>query len=130
MSIEIGMASQISLIVGQDDTATALGSGTAPVLATPRMIALMEEAAWTAIQDGLDEDQTSVGISMNVSHLSATPVGMEITASAEVTAVEGRKISFLLKAWDEKGLIGEGTHQRAIVQEEKFVRKCYEKLEG
>lgn len=130
MSIETGMANQISLIVGQDDTATALGSGTAPVLATPRMIALMEEAAWTAIQDGLEEDQTSVGISMNVSHLSATPVGMEITASAEVTAIAGRKVSFLLKAWDEKGLIGEGTHQRAVVQEEKFVCKCYEKLEA
>lgn len=130
MSIETGMTNQISLIVGQDDTATALGSGTAPVLATPRMIALMEEAAWTAIQDGLEEDQTSVGISMNVSHLSATPVGMEITASAEVTAIAGRKVSFLLKAWDEKGLIGQGTHQRTVVQEEKFVCKCYEKLEA
>lgn len=130
MSIDIGMTGEVSLIVGEQDTATVMGSGTVPVLATPRMIALMEEAAWTAIQDGLTEDQASVGIAMNVSHLAATPVGMAVTARAEVTAVEGRTISFQLKAWDEKGPIGEGTHRRAVVSEEKFVRKCYEKLEG
>ncbi len=129
MRIAIGMAGEVSLVVGEQDTAAVMGSGTVPVLATPRMIALMEEAAWTAIQEGLDEDQTSVGISMNISHSAATPVGMEVTARAEVTAVEGRKVSFLLNAWDEKGIIGEGTHQRAVVSEEKFVRKCYEKLE-
>lgn len=129
MRIAIGMAGEVSLVVGEQDTAAVMGSGTVPVLATPRMIALMEEAAWTTIQEGLDEDQTSVGISMNISHSAATPVGMEVTARAEVTAVEGRKVSFLLNAWDEKGIIGEGTHQRAVVSEEKFVRKCYEKLE-
>ena len=130
MSIAIGMTGEVSLVVGEQDTATVMGSGTVPVLATPRMVALMEEAAWTAIQEGLEEDQASVGISMNVSHVAATPVGMAVTARAEVTAVEGRKVSFLLKVWDAKGPIGEGTHQRAVVSEEKFVRKCYEKLEG
>lgn len=129
MSIEIGTKGQVSLMVGQEDTATAMGSGTAPVLATPRMIALMEEAAWTAIQEDLDGEQTSVGIFLSVSHLAATPVGMEVTAEAEVTEVKGREVSFALKAWDARGMIGEGTHRRTILSEERFVRRTYEKLE-
>ncbi|MBQ3089869.1 MAG: thioesterase family protein [Oscillospiraceae bacterium] len=117
------------MLVGHNDTATALGSGTAPVLATPRMAALMEEAAWTAIEQELEDGVSSVGISLNLKHLSATPVGMEVSAQAEVTAVEGKTVTFSLKAWDQRGLIGEGSHVRALVDEEKFVRRCYEKLE-
>lgn len=129
MNVTVGMTGEVCLTVRQEDTALVLGSGTAPVLATPRMAALMEQAAWTAIQPCLEEGQGSVGIALSITHDAATPVGMQIRARAEVTAVEGRMVSFALQAFDEKGQIGQGHHRRAIIQEERFIRKCYAKLE-
>lgn len=126
--IEIGKKFEIKILVSENDTAKAVGSGTLEVLATPRMIALMEEAAYKCIADDLEEGTSSVGTLMSVEHLSATPVGMEAYAVAEVSAVEGRKVFFTVEAYDEKGIIGKGTHDRFIVFSEKFVNKTYSKL--
>ena len=126
--IELGMKYTTKITVEEKDTAKEVGSGTLLVLATPKMIALMEEAAYKAIESGLEEGTTSVGTLMNVKHLAATPVGMKVSATATVTGVDGRKIEFLVEAYDEAGKIGEGTHERFIVAEKKFVEKTYSKL--
>ena len=126
--IELGMKYTAKITVEEKDTAKEVGSGTLLVLATPKMIALMEEAAYKAIESGLEEGTTSVGTLMNVKHLAATPVGMKVSATATVTGVDGRKIEFLVEAYDEAGKIGEGTHERFIVAEKKFVEKTYSKL--
>ena len=105
-----------------------MGSGSLLVYATPCMVALMEGAACEAIAPALSEEKTSVGTALNISHLSATPVGMEVRAEAEVTEVEGNTITFTVTAYDEKGKIGEGTHKRAIVTAQRFLEKTYAKL--
>ena len=126
--IDVGMKQSIKIKVEANDTARIIGSGTLDVLATPRMIALMEEAAYKCIDNELNDGETSVGTDMAVKHLSATPVGMEAWAVAEVVAVDGRKISFKVEAYDEAGLIGEGTHERFVVAKERFISKTYSKL--
>ena len=126
--IEVGMKFTVKITVGDQDTARAVGSGTLAVLATPRMIALMEEAAYKCIGAELEKGASSVGTLMNVKHLSATPVGMVVSASAEVTEVDGRRVAFKVEAYDEAGIIGEGVHERFVVFEEKFVSKTYAKL--
>ena len=126
--VEIGKKFTVKINVSEIDTARQVGSGTIDVLATPKMIALMEEAAYKCISADLENGSTSVGTLMNVKHLSATPVGMEVYATAEVTEVDGRKITFKVEAYDEAGIIGEGMHERFIVFEEKFVSKTYSKL--
>ena len=130
MNITVGMAAEAGMTVTEADTAAALGSGTALVLATPRMTALMEQAAWQAIAPGLDGGQSSVGVALSITHDAPTPVGMEVRARAEVTAVNGRKISFSVQAFDARGPIGQGVHDRVVIEEDKFVAKCYAKLEG
>ena len=128
--LQVGLKKEITIKVEDKDTAMQVGSGTLAVFATPRMIALMEECAYKCIAGELDSGSTSVGTLMNVSHLAATPVGMQVTAVAEVTAVEGRRVSFKVTAFDEAGLIGEGVHDRFIVFEEKFMAKTYSKLDN
>lgn len=126
--IEIGMKYTVKITVEKNDTAKEVGSGTLEVLATPRMISLMEEAAYKCVGAEIELGNSSVGTFMSVKHLSATPVGMEAFATAEVTEVDGRKISFKVEAYDESGLIGEGIHERFVVNEDKFVSKTYSKL--
>jgi uncharacterized protein (TIGR00369 family) len=92
------------------------------------MVALMEGAACEAIAECMDEDKTTVGMELNIAHLSATPVGLEVRAEAEVTAVEGKVITFSVTAYDEAGKIGEGTHKRCIVNIQKFLDRTYNKL--
>ena len=128
MDIEIGAKGTASTLVEREDTAQEVGSGSLLVYATPCMVALMEGAACEAIASFLPEDKTSVGTQMNISHLSATPVGMEVHAEAEVTEVDGSKITFKVSAYDEAGLIGEGTHQRFVVSTQRFLDKTYGKL--
>ena len=128
MEILIGMKGEASTLVEREDTAAEVGSGSLLVYATPCMVALMEGAACEAIADALGEDQSSVGIALNIEHLSATPVGLEVRAEAEVTAVEGKIITFSLTAYDEAGKIGEGTHKRCVVNTQKFLDKAYTKL--
>ncbi len=130
MSVSVGMKTRVEAVVSQENTAVTAGSGTLPVFATPFMCALMEKAAWMAIAPGLNEGDGSVGTKLNISHLSATPVGMKVWAESEVTAVDGKRIEFKVTSGDEKGLIGEGTHERFIVTDERFLAKTAKKLEG
>lgn len=128
MEITIGMKGEVSTLVEREDTAYEVGSGSLLVYATPCMVALMEGAACEAIASALPEDKTSVGTQLDISHLSATPVGLEVRATAEVTAVEGSFVTFRVEAYDEAGLIGEGTHKRAIISTQRFLDKTYSKL--
>jgi predicted thioesterase len=127
MAITVGLKHTINTTVKQSNTAKTMGSGTLDVFATPAMIAIMEEAAWRAVAPELEPGQSTVGIQMNISHLAATPIGMKVRAEARVIEVEGRKLTFSVMAFDEKGLIGEGRHQRFIVTDDKFMKKCSDK---
>lgn len=128
MEITAGMKGRVSTYVEREDTALEVGSGSLLVYSTPCMVALMEGAACEAIAAALPEDKTSVGTELVISHLSATPVGMDVSAEAEVTAVDGNMLTFAVTAFDEKGKIGEGTHKRAIVSTQRFLDKTYAKL--
>lgn len=128
MEITVGMTGTVSTSVEREDTALEVGSGSLLVYATPCMVALMEGAACEAIAEAVSENQTTVGIELNISHLAATPVGMDVRAEAEVTAVDGKIITFTITAYDETDKIGEGTHKRAIVTSQRFLDKTYAKL--
>ena len=121
--LTVGIKGTQSVTVANDNTAAAMGSGTLAVFATPAMIALMEKTAYISVQNELDEGCGSVGTLLNVKHLAATPVGMQVTCESELVEIDGRSLVFTVKAYDEKGLIGEGTHERFIVQNEKFLAK-------
>ncbi|MBO5892881.1 MAG: thioesterase family protein [Alistipes sp.] len=121
--LEIGLKYQSRVVVSLDNTALTLGSGDMEVFATPAMIALMENAAMNSVVEHLDAGATTVGTMMKSSHIKASPVGAEITAEAELVAVEGRRLTFAVKAWDEKGVIGEGEHERFIVDKTRFLAK-------
>ena len=128
MTIEIGMTGTAENLVEREDTALEVGSGSLLVYATPCMAALMEAAACEAIAKGLAQTETTVGIELNLRHIAATPVGMEVHAKAEVTAVDGKIITFSIEAFDEAGAIGSATHKRALVNAQKFLDKTYDKL--
>ena len=128
MEITVGMKAEVCTLVEREDTAKEVGSGDLLVYATPCMVALMEGAACEAIAEALSETQTTVGIALNIEHISATPVGLDVRAEAEVTAVEGKVITFAVRAYDEVGEIGNGTHKRVIVNSQKFLDKAYAKL--
>jgi predicted thioesterase len=128
MNITIGEKATYSIMVSESNTAKTMGSGSLEVFATPAMVAIMEKASTMALQPYLEEGSTTVGTALNISHVSATPVGMEVSATAEVISVEGREITFKVQAFDEVGLIGEGTHKRFVVFAEKFQSKTNAKL--
>ena len=128
MEIVVGMKGEASILVEREDTAEAVGSGLLLVYSTPSMVALMEGAACEAIAEAIPEEKTTVGIELNIAHLAATPVGMEVRAEAEVTAVDKNIITFRVEAFDEAGKIGEGTHKRAVVTAQRFLDKVYAKL--
>lgn len=126
--LEIGMLREERSEVTENNTANAVGSGSLSVYATPAMLALMEEAAAHLAEGALPDDWTTVGTSISVSHTAATPVGMEVRAAAELTAIDGRKLTFKVTAWDEIGKIGTGVHERVAVQATDFWRKAASKL--
>ena len=128
MEITIGMRGEVFTTAEREDTAKEVGSGDLLVYATPCMVALMEGAACEAIANCLKDTETTVGTALNIEHISATPVGLEVRAEAEVTAVEGKVITFAVSAYDEAGQIGKGTHKRVIVNSQKFLEKAYDKL--
>ena len=128
MEITVGMKGEVSTTVEREDTALEVGSGSLLVYATPCMVALMEGAACEAIEEAMDESKTTVGTELNIQHISATPVGLDVRAEAVVTAVEGKVITFEIHAFDEAGEIGKGTHKRVIVPTQKFLEKAYSKL--
>ena len=118
-----------SYLVTTEKTAKEMGSGSLPVLATPALVAMMEHCACKALESALEEGQTSVGTGLQLSHTAATPVGMTVTCTAKVSAVEGRKICFEITASDEKGEIGFCRHERFLVLADRFTEKTYQKLE-
>ena len=128
MEIIVGMKGTAENLCEREDTALEVGSGSLLVYATPCMAALMEAAACAAIAEALGENETTVGIELNLKHTAATPVGLEVRAEAEVTAVEGKIFSFQITAYDEAGKIGEATHKRALVNSQRFLEKTYGKL--
>ena len=128
MSLELGIKGSSSCTVTQDLTAKALRSGGLDVFATPIMIALMEEASLVSVRPYLEPGMDTVGTHLAVSPLSPTPVGMKVTAESELVEIDRRRLVFAVKAYDESGLIGEGTHERFIVDMDKFTAKCEAKL--
>ena len=130
MSIEVGIKGRAETVVVQENTAAAVGSGLVPVFATPYMIALMENAAVNALTPYMEENQGSVGTHLDVSHDAATPIGMKVWAEAEVTAVDGKALTFSVTAYDEAGVIGKGTHNRFIITVDRFLAKSEKKKEG
>ena len=123
----LGKSAEAKTTVTEHNTANAVGSGLAPVFSTPMMIALMEEAACNVLSDLLADGQSSVGTYIETSHLSASPLGLEITATATIIAAEGRSVEFEVSAKDSFGTIGKGKHKRAIIDMERFLAKALEK---
>ena len=121
--LEIGLTHTSNLVVADGNTAIALGSGDMPVLATPAMMALMENAAMLAVASELEDGETTVGGHIESSHLRPTPVGVEVTATATLEKIDGRKLYFKIVASQGETIIGEGTHLRFIVNREKFLSK-------
>jgi len=115
-----GLVGQAQMVVREENTARHLGSGDVAVLATPEMIRLMERASVAAVDHLLPEGRRTVGVHVDVRHLAATPLGMRVTARAELVAVEGRRLTFRVEAFDEVERVGEGQHQRVIVELERF----------
>ncbi len=127
MAIGKGLRGEASVIVNESNIASKLGSGSLPVFGTPALIALMERAAVNALRPHLDEGQDSVGVAVNVRHLAATPMGKRVQAEAQVTAVEGNRIVFAVKAYDAVEMVGEGTHERVLVDRDSFMWKVASK---
>jgi len=127
MQIKPGLTGSAGCSVTDQLTAQTMKSGSLEVLATPALVALLEEAACQALEGHLEEDQTTVGISINIRHLAPTPKGMKIKARAELLEVEGRQLHFQVEAEDEKELIGRGHHSRVIVPASSFLQQAQNK---
>jgi predicted thioesterase len=121
--MEIGLTFTSTTVVDNTNTAVALGSGDMEVFATPAMVALMENAAMNAVAPHLEAGQTTVGTEISTTHIKASALGATITATATLTAIEGRKLTFAVTAHDGDNIIGEGTHTRFIVDRERFLAK-------
>ncbi len=127
MSLTVGLKGRAETTVTAENTAAAVGSGLLPVFATPMMVALMENAAVNTTLGHLAEGEGTVGTRLDLSHDAATPMGMKVWAEAELTAVDGRALTFSVTAYDEAGPIGKGSHQRFIIQNEKFLARAERK---
>ncbi len=128
LDLPAGLTGSAELMVGEQHTAPRIGSGRIRVLATPVMINLIEAAALAAVEQSLPELHQSLGTHLDVTHVAATPVGMRVRATAEVLRVEGRTIYFRVRAEDERELIGEGTHERVVVNVERFDKRVQDKV--
>lgn len=122
------LTAELEMTVTDADTASRWGSGLAPVFSTPALVGLMESVAVQALSGHLSPGQTTVGGHIDVRHLAATPVGMKVRSQAELTTVEGRKLTFKVQAWDEVELIGEATHERFVVDEARFLGRVQAKI--
>lgn len=125
--LKAGITGMASEIVDESNTAEAMKSGTLQVYATPSMAALMEQAAYKSVQDMLEPGQGTVGTRLELSHISATPMRQQVTAKSRLTSVDGRKLVFAVEAFDEAGKIGEGVHERFIVDNKSFQEKAENK---
>lgn len=127
--LQTGITGEARCLVTAETTAAAMGSGELEVFATPAMIALIEKAAWQSVAPHLEEGCGTVGTALRVRHLSATPVGMEVTAKTELCQIDGRRLVFQVEVRDAKGIVGDGEHERFIVKNESFIKKAMGKLE-
>jgi fluoroacetyl-CoA thioesterase len=123
MALEPGMTGEATTTVVHENTAAHVGAGGVEVFATPMMIALMENAAWRAVANGLEEGYVTVGTLVNVRHLAATPPGQQVRATAELIEIDRRRLVFKVEAYDEQQKIGEGYHERFIVNLDRFMQK-------
>ena len=121
--LQAGITGRAETVVDHSNTAKFLGSGELEVFATPSMIALMEQTCQKSVADALEPGQGTVGTHLDISHDAATPLGMKVTVDSELVEVDGRKLVFAVKAYDECGLIGQGKHERFIINNEKFLAK-------
>ena len=119
-----GVKGTQEIMVTEENTAKVMGSDALDVFATPAMIALMEKTAWESVQPYLEEGSGTVGTLMNVKHVAATPVGMEVTCETKLVEVDRKRLVFEVKAYDAAGVIGEGTHERFIIDNERFLAKA------
>jgi len=126
MALKIGMVGEASTLVVHENTAASVGAGGVEVFGTPMMVALMENAAWGAVSRDLDKGDVTVGTLVNVSHLAATPLGQQVRAIAELIEIDGRRLVFRVEAYDEKRKIGEGQHERYVVNLERFLKRLGE----
>ena len=126
--LQVGLTGKHKIKVTQEDTARALGSGTLPVLGTPRLLALVEETAWKSVASFLSQGEGTVGTAVKLSHLAPTPVGMEVTCETKLTEIDRRKLVFSFAVFDEREKIAEGTHERFLIVEDKFLTKAEGKL--
>jgi len=127
LNLETGLSAKIEKTVEYADTAKAVASGLAEVFATPSMIALMENAAYSAVQPQLPEGMSTVGVSISAKHMAATPVGMKVWAAATLCEVDGRKLKFDIEAFDEIEQIGQAVHTRFVIDEARFMDKVEQK---
>lgn len=127
-NLSVGKTAKVDINVELKDTAISFGSGGVKVLATPKMIAMMENAALKAVDGHLPEGYATVGTHLDVKHLAATPIGVQVYAKAELIKIEGKKLLFHIEAYDEKEKIGEGIHERYIIKVDSFIDRTNEKL--
>lgn len=127
-AVQLQATNKSETTVTKQHLASYVGSGLADVYATPMMVALMENSAMKCLAQFLEEDETSVGTEISVSHISATPLGMKVYAISTITYVDGRKVDFEIEAFDECGKIGTAKHTRFIVNSEKFLQKANSKF--
>lgn len=125
--LETGIKCVKEEVVTEELTAKVVGSGGLAVYATPAMIRLIEHAAWESVEEAVEEGCTTVGTLMNVKHVSASPLGAKIKATSELVEIDGRRLVFKVEAYDDAGLIGEGVHERFVVNTEKFMSKLASK---
>jgi len=127
MELKPGLTAEMELVVEERHTAAAVKGDLAPVLSTPQLIGLMEGAAHKAILPLLEENQSSVGTMIQMRHLAATPVGMRVRVRAELAEVDGWRLKFKVEAWDAVEKVGEGEHERFIINKEKFIARVQQK---
>ena len=125
--LQPGLIGRAETVVNESNTAAAMGSGLLPVFATPAMLALMEKAAASSVQPCLEEGQGSVGTRLEVSHLAATPIGLPVRAESELLEVDRRRLRFAVRAWAGDELIGEGFHERFVIDADRFLEKTLAK---
>ena len=122
--LETGIRGEQTETVREEITAARIGSGELPVLATPAIIALAEKTAWTSVADELEDSQGTVGSRVDIAHIAPTPVGQDIRCETELTEIDGRRLVFTVTVFDERGKVAEGTHERFIIENTKFMEKA------
>lgn len=128
--LETGIKGTKTVTVNEANTAKTMGSGTLDVFATPALIALMEETCWRSVADQLEDGCGTVGTLLEIRHTAPTPIGMDVTCESELVEVDGRRLVFTVQAHDAKGLVGEGRHERFVIQNEKFQVKANAKKDA